>query len=249
MEPSTLTMLAYVELGLAVPTVLALMFIAAPYGRHGRAGFGPVWSVRVTWVVMELPAVLAYLASFLAVGPRSARSWVLFGCWQLHYLHRSLVFPFRIPGGATRETPVLVSLLGAGFNVLNGTVNGGFAALTLTLHPVALGLGFALFFGGMATNLWHDEVLFTLRRAKQASGADYAIPRGGLFRWVSCPNYLGEMIEWAGHAVMAQSIGGLAFLVYTLANLGPRALSHHRWYRERFPEYPRERRALVPFVL
>ncbi len=249
MDPSTLTTLAYVELGLAVPTVVALAFIAAPYGRHGRAGFGPTWSVRITWVVMELPAVLAYLAAFLSVGPRSALSWVLFGCWQLHYVHRSLVFPFRIPGGATRTAPVLVSALGAGFNVLNGTVNGGLAALTVTLHPLGVGLGLALFSAGLAVNLWHDEVLFAIRRAKRASGADYAIPEGGLFRWISCPNYLGEMIEWAGYAILAQSLGGVAFLVYTVANLGPRALSHHRWYREKFADYPRERRALVPFLL
>ena len=42
--------------------------------------------------------------------------------------------------------------------------------------------------------------------------------------WVSCPNYLGEILV-------------------------PRALSHHRWYRQRFPDYPAGRRALLPYPL
>ena len=35
---------------------------------------------------------------------------------------------------------------------------------------------------------------------------------------------------------------------WTIANLAPRARSNHRWYREHFPAYPPERRALVPGV-
>ena len=74
-------------------------------------------------------------------------------------------------------------------------------------------------------------------------------PFGGLYRWVSCPNYLGEILEWSGWALATWSWPGLAFAVFTFANLAPRALSTHRWYRETFADYPPERKALVPFVL
>jgi hypothetical protein len=57
------------------------------------------------------------------------------------------------------------------------------------------------------------------------------------------------MLEWTGFAVASWSLPGLAFALYTAANLAPRALSHHRWYQEKFPDYPRERRALIPFVV
>ena len=45
------------------------------------------------------------------------------------------------------------------------------------------------------------------------------------------------------------SLPGLAFALYTAANVGPRALANHRWYHEKFDDYPKHRKALVPFVL
>ena len=65
------------------------------------------------------------------------------------------------------------------------------------------------------------------------------MPTGGLFRYVSCPNYLGEIVEWTGFALVMGALPGFAFLAWTLANLVPRALEHHRWYRATFPDYPR----------
>ena len=106
--------------------------------------------------------------------------------------------------------------------------------------------GVALFFAGMAVNRRADNILIRLRRPGETG---YRIPEGGLYRYVSCPNYLGEILEWMGWALATWSLAGLAFAVYTAANIGPRAVSHHRWYREQFPEYPTERRALIPYLL
>jgi len=41
----------------------------------------------------------------------------------------------------------------------------------------------------------------------------------------------------------------LSFAGFTAANLVPRAIANHRWYRRQFDDYPAERRAVVPFVL
>ncbi|MGB0641280.1 MAG: 3-oxo-5-alpha-steroid 4-dehydrogenase, partial [Myxococcota bacterium] len=70
-----------------------------------------------------------------------------------------------------------------------------------------------------------------------------------LYRYVSCPNYLGEMVQWIGWAIAMNSLAGVSFAVWTVANLLPRALTHHRWYRDKFAEYPAERKAVIPFVL
>ena len=76
----------------------------------------------------------------------------------------------------------------------------------------------------------------------------YQIPHGGLYRFVSAPNYFGELVEWSGFALAAWSPAALVFVIWTVANLAPRAWANHRWYRRTFPDYPPERRALVPFL-
>ena len=107
--------------------------------------------------------------------------------------------------------------------------------------------GLLLFVAGFIINRWADTVLARLR-ANTASD-DYVIPRGGLYEEVSCPNYLGEILMWIGWAFMTWSQAGLAFAVFTAANLIPRAVSHHNWYRRTFPSYPRRRRAIIPYLL
>jgi steroid 5-alpha reductase family enzyme len=199
---------------------------------------------------MELPAVFLFAAFFLTGARRfELVPLFLFGLWQLHYLHRTFLFPLRMRSG--RRMPLLIPVLAIAFNVLNAYVNarwighmGEYAADWLA-DPRFL-IGTALFVAGWSGNLHADAILRGLR----TPGDDtYRIPHGGLFRWVSAPNYLFEIVEWIGWAIATWSTAGLAFAVYTAANLVPRALSHHAWYREQFPDYPRDRRALVPYVL
>jgi protein-S-isoprenylcysteine O-methyltransferase Ste14 len=106
--------------------------------------------------------------------------------------------------------------------------------------------GVLVFFSGLAVNVRADRRLMALRAPGETG---YKIPRGGLYEYVSSPNYLGEIVEWLGWALATWSLAGLAFAVYTIANLLPRALQHHAWYRRTFPDYPPGRKALVPFVL
>ena len=236
---------------LAALTALALLFITAPYGRHVRAGWGPTLSNRVGWVLMESPSVVAFAVLF-GLGPHHAEvvPCVLFALWQLHYVNRTLVYPFSLPPDGKR-LPVFIAASGFTFNILNSVVNAGWIGTVGVYEPSWLRdprfvVGVAVFLAGHAMNRQADRALRALRAPGEKG---YKIPRGGLYERVSCPNYLGEIIEWAGWAIATWSTAGLAFAVYTVANLAPRAVSHHRWYRSRFPDYPRERRALIPFVL
>jgi protein-S-isoprenylcysteine O-methyltransferase Ste14 len=249
--PAGYAALVELEFALAALTFVVLRLVPAPYGRHARAGWGPTIPERIGWILMESPAVLFFAAVYLAGSHRGAAvPLALLFLWQLHYLQRTFVFPFRLRASG-RRMPLLIVVLAFVFNLLNGDINARWIS-EFGQYPNAwfsdprFLAGTALFLAGLTVNIASDRTLLRLRAPGETG---HRIPRGGLFGWVSCPNYLGEMVEWFGWALATWSWAGLAFAVYTVANLAPRALAHHAWYRERFPDYPRERRALLPHLL
>jgi len=230
---------------------ITLLFVPAPYGRHRRAGWGPELAPRTAWIVMESPAVLVF--AWVYVGGAAATGALplgLFALWQLHYLQRTFVFPLLMRGRGAPK-PLATVGMAFGFNVLNGWLNAAAISHVGTggppdPGPLRLALGVALFLAGFALNLHSDAILRGLRRPGETG---YRIPHGGGFRWVTSPNYLGEMVEWLGFALAAGTWAAWAFWLFTVANLLPRALSHHRWYRDRFPDYPSGRKAVLPGLL
>jgi protein-S-isoprenylcysteine O-methyltransferase Ste14 len=238
-----------VWIGLAGVVAVALSFVPAPYGRYAGRAPGPTLSARTGWLLMEAPAVLVFAGIWLAGRQRTAPANLLFlALWMSHYVDRALLFPWRIPAAAHR-IPSAVVALGFLFNVVNASLNAGWLFALSGGYPDSwLGeprclAGVALFAAGWLVNRGADAELARLR----ASGG-YGIPRGALYRWISCPNYLGEIAIWCGWALATWSRPGLAFALWTVANLAPRARRHHQWYRARFPDYPKERRALLPGV-
>ncbi|XP_067148516.1 3-oxo-5-alpha-steroid 4-dehydrogenase 1 isoform X2 [Apteryx mantelli] len=71
---------------------------------------------------------------------------------------------------------------------------------------------------------------------------------GGMFEYVTGANFFGEILEWFGFALACCTIQSLAFALCTLFILGSRAKQHHQWYLEKFEDYPKSRKILIPFV-
>jgi protein-S-isoprenylcysteine O-methyltransferase Ste14 len=201
---------------------------------------------------MEAPSPVL-MAAFFAVGrsPWVSVESVFLALWLSHYLYRAFVFPLLLPP-SSRPMPVTIVASGAFFNLVNASLNGMWLfSLSLVrpvawLHSPAFIVGTTMFAGGYLAHLLADR---QLRRLRRENGGARGVPRGWLFRLLSCPNYLGEIVEWTGFAIATWSPTGLLFALWTAANLVPRAIHHHRWYRANFPDYPPERRAVVPFVL
>jgi len=233
---------------LLCPLVLAsLLWVTAPYGRHQRPGWGPRLPSRLAWFGMELPALLTIALIVLQSPLRTMpAAWLPLSFWLFHYAYRTLLFPLLMRSSG-HTFPLVLVLSAVAFNLLNGYNNGH----ALLANAAAGGrllsghflLGSLLFWSGFAIHVHADHVIRSLRRPGETG---YAIPRGGLFRWVSSPHYLGEILQWAGWALLTWSLAGLAFALFTFCNLAPRALSNQRWYRERFADYPPQRRALLP---
>ena len=234
---------------IAVASFIALFFVTAPYGRHIRSGWGLTVENRLGWIIMEAPAALVFAACFAAGSvANTTTARVFFGLWEVHYVHRAFIYPLGLRGG-DRRMPLVVAGMAFLFNAVNGYLNGRYLFDLSGGYPNEwLGdprflAGLAIFVAGFAINRQADHTLHNLR---EPDGSGYRIPYGGLYRWISCPNYLGEIVEWVGWAVATWSLAGLAFAVWTVANLAPRAWTHHAWYREHFADYPPERRALLP---
>jgi 3-oxo-5-alpha-steroid 4-dehydrogenase 1 len=236
---------------IAVAVVPYLLWRPAPYGRYVRKGFGPLVSARLAWLLMEAPSPLLMTLCFV-VGrqPRGAVAMVFLALWLGHYVYRAFIFPWLMPS-TSRPMPSLVLASGILFNIVNAYLNGRWLFSLAEPRAVAwLGsprfvLGLLMFSSGFCVHVLADR---ELRRQRRTSGGERVLPRGPLFRWVSCPNYLGEIVEWTGFALATWSPGGLLFALWTAANLVPRAFHHHRWYREKFPGRLRARYAVVPFL-
>ncbi len=236
---------------LAVVVFVALFFVAAPYGRHIRSGWGYTIGNKTGWVIMEAPAPIIFAVCFLSGSNTNTTAALIFLVfWEVHYLHRAFIYPFGLRG-TSRRMPLAVMSFGFLFNMVNGYLNGryifafsgGYAGEWLG-DPRFI-IGTVLFIVGFAINRRADRILRGLR---QPGESGYRISYSRFYRWVSCPNYLGEIVIWIGWAVATWSLPGLAFAFWTLANLLPRARAHHNWYKEQFPDYPQERKALVPGV-
>jgi len=88
----------------------------------------------------------------------------------------------------------------------------------------------------------------TLRNLRPAGTKTRGIPRGGLFEFVSCPNYFTEALAWAAIAGLTQSPFALLFLVVSTVQMALWGIKKHRAYRKEFgADYPR-RKIMFPFI-
>jgi len=252
----------------------SLFFYSAPYGR-----FHAKWSVSVPswigWIIMEIPSPIVFVAMLYALSHES--SWVdhavsdaATAMWLFHYIYRSVIYPlrFKSPNKPMDLWPVILAIF---FNVANATMNvyalacpakasvfGVSFLVSLFSWPFSgifrpwdalqlrLCAGVSLYLLGLAANRHSDAILRALRRPGDAT---YALPRGGLFEYVSAANYAGELLQWCGYALAVATPAAALFAAATAANLVPRALAYHRDYRARFPSYPPQRKAIIPFLL
>ncbi|KAI7865004.1 3-oxo-5-alpha-steroid 4-dehydrogenase-domain-containing protein [Spinellus fusiger] len=232
--------------------LVSVLWINAPYGRFRKFSSALTLNGPWSWCLMETVSPIVFMVSFLSVHtgkewPTSQKLWV--AMWLIHYLHRSIIYSCRAPSIAPIH--LSVSLSAAAYNVLNGFTNG----VWVGRHSVDVDgwrwCGVCLWCIGFILNIYHDNLLFQQRHnaADTKSKDRYIVPMGGLYSYVSCPNYLTETVEWVGFLLAAwPSPPALLFVLSTVANLFPRALRTHEWYQHRFTNYPLDRKAVIPFI-
>lgn len=258
-----------VGLAFALFTIVAAPFANSPYGRFASEQWGGInLNPKLGWWLMEIPATVVFLWFFLA----NAASWnitalVLAAFWVLHYGNRGWFFPLSIRVARDRRSTfsLVVMALGMFVTGIHGYLNatwftrfGEHLTADWLTDPRFI-VGVIIYLAGFLLIVHSEAVVRALRDpAKQGAGPgsgqesgqrDYKIPYGGGYRFVSSPQYLGELIAWAGFSIFTWGLPGVMIFLISAGNLVPRALATHRWYKEKFPDYPANRKALIPYVV
>jgi len=200
-------------------------------------GVLPLWAV--IWVV--------YTNHYLD-GTYRATSIVFFIAWSLHFIHRGLIHPFVMRYSAKNVgwdifAPMVPT------NMIFTYINAAWLGTTLydTDYPASprFIIGLVLFVYGFHLNRWADWKLRSLRKENDRA---YYVPHGYMFELVSCPGYLGELIEWGGFAIGVWNLAALVWLLFCCSTFFPRARNNHDFYLHNFPDYPKNRKRLIPFI-
>ncbi|XP_074056326.1 3-oxo-5-alpha-steroid 4-dehydrogenase 1 [Macrotis lagotis] len=250
-EPGRLEALAWLLMFLGLVSGLLQSAVGSPYGRHALAAFGPTLPGRLSWFLQELPCLLVPLYVVTCTPAQRLGHWpnrLLLATFIIHYLQRSLIFPFLIRGG--KPVPILITLLAVMICILNGYLQSQYLSNYAVysdnwIKDPRFITGCAMWLIGMLINIYSDNILRNLRKPGETG---YKIPRGGLFEYVSAANFSGEVMEWYGYALASWSLEGIAFAIFTTFILGSRAKQHHRWYLEKFEDYPKLRKIIIPFL-
>ncbi len=245
-------LILYFMAAMGLIVFISLYFVDAGYGKFRSNKWGYSVSNRLGWFLMEVPALVAVAVGCMG----NTFNWlqVLFlSMYAMHYVYRSFIFPFLLKGNS--RMPLSIIAMGALFNSMNGGLlcasvlmfpREGYATPMQYITGWNFWLGLAIFFFGMYTHMRADH---TIRNLRKPGDTRHYLPTGGLFDLVTSANYLGELLEWTGFAIMLANPAAWMFVWWTAANLVPRAHAINRRYREEFGEaLVAGRKRIIPYI-
>lgn len=238
---------------MAIFVFIALFYIKAGYGIFRTKAWGISLPNKLGWILMECPVFIVMLYLWLqSENKMDAAPLTFFLLFELHYFQRTFIFPFLMKGHS--RMPISITLMGVIFNTINGFLIG---ESLFHLAPAgkytdewfstpAFLIGTLIFFIGMGINLHSDHVIRNLR---PAGDTKHYLPQKGMYHYVTSGNYFGELLEWIGFAILTQSTASWIFVIWTFANLAPRAYSIRKQYRKEFgTEAVGKRKCLIPYI-
>ena len=236
---------------------VALYFVDAGYGKMRTEKWGPAINNKVGWCLMEMPVfvVMLYLWGISEVKFQMPYL-IFFLIFQFHYFQRSFIFPFLLKGNS--KMPIIIMAFSVIWNLVNGYIQGYWLfhlAPQVVPNFYTIGwltdwrfiLGVIIFICGWAINMHSDHVI---RHLRQPGDTNHYLPKKGMYKYVTSANYLGEITEWLGFAILTWSWAGLSFFWFSCCNLVPRANSiYHRYKKEFADEFDEKKlKRIIPFI-
>lgn len=244
---------------IGVVVFISLYFVDAGYGKLISEKWGPAINNKIGWLLMECPVFFVVLFMWASSDVRFTLPYlVFFLLFELHYFQRSFVFPLLMKGNS--KMPIVIMAMSIIFNLTNGYIQGYWLFAKAPEDPVYQQLytidwftdprfiiGVIIFFTGMIINLHSDYII---RHLRKPGDSKHYLPKGGMYNYVTSANYFGEIIEWAGWAILTWSWAGFVFFWFTSSNLVPRANSiYHKYEHEFADEFKtRKLKRIFPFI-
>ncbi|XP_073826227.1 polyprenal reductase-like [Musca autumnalis] len=98
-----------------------------------------------------------------------------------------------------------------------------------------------------------NMILVNLRKNPNTGKVEtekHLMPMGGFFNVVSSPHMLFEILMYISLlGIVGASLTWKLVVVWVFSNQLMNALLTHKWYKDNFKNYPKQRKALIPFVL
>jgi len=95
---------------------------------------------------------------------------------------------------------------------------------------------------------FYSHVILARIRSKSDNAQKRAIPRGFAFEWVSCANYMFESLAWLLFAILVNNKSSWIFWILSTGQMYIWAKKKHLRYLKEFPNYPKNRKAMFPFL-
>lgn len=253
-------MLEYFNIFLLIMTIIAvivfvaLYFVTAGYGVFYNKKWGFAIPNKIGWILMESPVFIAMiLLCVLSERDTNLVCLIFLILFEIHYFHRSFIFPFLIRGKSVM--PLSVILMGMVFNTLNALMQGGWIFYVSPVNMYEISwlmtpqfiIGTIIFFTGMIVNIHSDHII---RHLRKPGDTNHYLPKKGMFRYVTSANYFGECVEWLGFAILTWSLSGAVFALWTFANLAPRAAKIYDNYKKEFGDEldTKKVKRIIPFI-
>lgn len=239
---------------IAVIVFVALYFVTAGYGVFYNKKWGFAIPNKIGWILMESPVFIAMiLLCVLSERDTNLVCLIFLILFEIHYFHRSFIFPFLIRGKSVM--PLSVILMGMVFNTLNALMQGGWIFYVSPVNMYEISwlttpqfiIGTIIFFTGMIVNIHSDHII---RHLRKPGDTNHYLPKKGMFRYVTSANYFGEFVEWLGFAILTWSLSGAVFALWTFANLAPRAAKIYDNYKKEFGNELNTKKVkrILPFI-
>ncbi len=184
---------------------------------------------------------------FSNTGDLSQTQWIAFALFFGHFLKRELetLFVHKFSNGFM---PIMNIFKNSGYYWAFAFYIAYFTLHPLYTSPSSLQVyaGSTLFVLFELCNLYCHIILSNLR---PAGTTQRQIPKGFFFDLVSCPNYFFEILSWFAFTFATNSVPSLLFALVGAGQMWVWAVGKHKRYRKEFPDYPKKRKILIPYVL